>query len=148
MKLLYLIGILMLVSVVSAQTITVTAQNQYDGLTYQEVAEKVSASEPNDAKFVARVVRLVRTRLTYTPSTSFDVKSPQRAWDERVGDCSEQALLIVEMISPRVKAQVVHGYLYGVSHDSVEWIDGKYRKVIDDRFFKSGDGLYPNERVV
>ena len=148
MKLLYLIGILMLVSISSAQTITVTSQNQYDGLTYQEVAERISASEPNDAKFVSRVVNLVRTRLTYVPTTSWDVRSPERAWSERIGDCSEQALLIVEMISPRVKAQVVNGYLYGVSHDSVEWVDGKYRKVIDDGFFKSGDGLHPNEKVV
>ena len=148
MRLLYLIGILMLVSVASAQTITVTSQNQYDGLTYQEVAERISLSEPNDAKFVSRIVNIVRTQLTYINSPTFDVKSPQRAWTEKVGDCSEQALLIVEMISPRVKANVVNGYLFGVSHDSVEWIDGKYRKTIDDHFFKVYDGLHPNERVI
>jgi transglutaminase-like putative cysteine protease len=118
-------------------------------LTFQQVAMTMSRLTSDDKKFVEKVNYYVHKVIRYETTGGWEVRSPERCWREGRGDCSEMALLIVEMLKIRgIEAQVVHGYLRGQLHDTVEYRLGKHRMVLDEGFSKIGNGLHPREKVV
>lgn len=107
-----------------------------------------------DEQFVDVVHRWVERNIRYVTTGGWEVKSAERTFREKTGDCSEKALLKEAML----KSQGIDArYIWGVTgtgqlHASVETHVGQYCRRIDERecpvFTKVGDGIHPREVVV
>ena len=122
-----------------------------------DIAAKIRGYSWNDDTFVRNVYRYVIRNIRHVNNPGWTVKTPDRAFREKTGDCSERALLIEMMLkSQGIDAHVVHGLTVpttlGLLHDTVEVRVGKYSKMIDacdyPDFVKMGDGLHPRETIV
>jgi len=123
------------------------------GDTPEIAAERLRSMSANNEDYIAAVYRYAVTNVRQAEG-GWTVKSPQRALDEGTGDCSERALLIVEMLTHEgIDARVIYGTIPGVGlHDTVEIHEGKYPSIIDAElaptFHKIGDGMHPDEKIV
>lgn len=107
-----------------------------------------------DEQFVNVIHRWVERNIKYVTTGRWEVKSPERTFREKTGDCSEKALLKEVMLkSQGIDARYIWGMTgTGKLHATVETHVGHYCRRIDERecpvFSKMGEGLHPQEIVV
>ena len=118
-------------------------------------ADRLREIFPDDKEFVAAVYRYALINVVQpAENQGWAVKTPQRSLDDGTGDCSERALLMVEMLTQYgIDARVIYGTVPGMGlHDTVEIHMNKYISRIDEKdlptFFKIGDGMHPDEKIV
>lgn len=127
-----------------------------DTETWQQAAGKISRLVPDDKEFILAIYRRVQMRVPWRAINSWTIHDPDRSWQDRYGDCSEQAVLTQAMIlhaRPHLDVRQVWGVCPGRGrHDTLEVHLNKYVWYIDAAyqpgFVKIGDGLVPGERVV
>ena len=118
-------------------------------------ADRLRELFPSDKEFVMAVYRYAIINVVQpAENQGWIVKNPQRSIDDGTGDCSERALLIVAMLTPHwIDARIIYGTVPGIGlHDTVEIHLNKYISRIDaadlPTFFKLGDGMHPDEKIV
>jgi transglutaminase-like putative cysteine protease len=125
------------------------------GDTPEIAAERLRGMAPDDGDYIAAAYQYALINVIQpAENRGWIVKNPQRSLDDGTGDCSERALLIVAMLGQYgIDARVIYGTVPGIGlHDTVEIHRNKYISRIDaadlPTFFKLGDGMHPDEKIV
>jgi hypothetical protein len=126
-----------------------------EGDTPAIAADRLRELFPSDKEFVAAVYRYALINVVQpAENQGWIVKNPQRSLDDGTGDCSERAVLMVEMLTlTGIGAHTIYGTVPGIGlHDTVEIHLNKYISRIDaadlQTFYKLGDGMHPDEKIV
>ena len=123
-------------------------------LTIEETADIIHKNSDDDWTFVKNVDDYVNYYIKYKYTGTLAVKSPELAWQDRIGDCSELSQVKAKMLTKHgVDAKVVSGYVPGYGyHSTVEVHADHYWKYIDAKdypgFVKQCDGILPGEYMV
>lgn len=140
----YLIFLCMLVPMVSS-------------ITVEEQAAIIHNNSVNDKWFANNVNIWITENIKYSASDSMKVNSTNITWENRVGDCSEIALLGERMMKPYIDVHVVSGMIIEkdgttYAHDTVRLHYDKYIRYMDGvenlNFIEYNDGLLPSEILV
>jgi hypothetical protein len=125
-------------------------------ITIEEQAAIIRNNSPNDKWFANNVNIWIAENIKYSASDSMNVNSTDITWENRVGDCSEIALLGERMMKPYIDVHVVSGWMpggvNGYRHDTVRLHYDKYIRYMDGvenlDFIEYNDGLDPSERII
>jgi len=116
----------------------------------EQMSDAIYAGSTDNWDYILKIDSFVNNRTIYRYSSSWGVHPPEYFWENRIGDCSEMALLKAKMLNLKgIDARVVHGRTHEFLHDSVEINIGEYQETIDRKeipdFITLGYGLYPGE---
>lgn len=122
-------------------------------------SDRLFQESNNEEEFIRNVQNYAYNTINYQTNEPgvWEVRGADRALNEGIGDCSERAQLIHKMLKKQgIDARLVYGQIEdspdATWHDTVELHNGKYPRIIDDKYFpnfkKRGDGHYPDEVIV
>jgi hypothetical protein len=121
---------------------------------FDEQASLIHNWSNSDQQFVQWVFYWVYNNINYKAKPGMDITSTDVTWRTRIGDCSELSLVYERMLSPYIKAHVVHGSIpaRGLLHDTVRIYIDQYTRYIDDYnntvgFIEWDKGIYPGEYI-
>jgi len=132
-----------------------TAYLKQPGDTPEIAADRLWSMSADDVEYIDAAYHYALINVVQpAENQGWIVKNPQRSLDDGIGDCSERSLLIVAMLTQYgIDARVIYGTVPGIGlHDTVEIHRNKYISRIDEKdlptFYKLGDGLHPDEKIV
>ena len=121
----------------------------------REGCDRGAACGDYEYHYVRCTYEFTDSYVTFDNSSGLAVRSPQRTFTERRGDCSEMSLFMAELLQRRgIDATVIWGVIPGRGYHDTVIIHNPDKTwwMIDawayPDFIKLGDGLMPGEYII